>query len=1037
MKVMMIPQPTDFGKEESGIKRVVDAYYKYMPQYGIQWVPANAKRYDLKAAHAGMSGGDCDVAILHGLYWTADYPATNWEYKSNENIVNALHHAKEVTVPSPWVAEVFQRDMRFTPHIIPHGIEWDEWQHKEECQNYVLWNKNRAFDVCSPDAMAQLARISENVQFITTFKSKTIGTSNVKSVVELGLAEITKRGTQTAVPHAEMKKLIQRAGVYLSTTKETFGIGALEAMAAGVPVLGWGYGGNVDLIQHGVNGYLAEPGNIDDLKAGLEYCLQYRQTLGDNGRELARGWTWTRACELLWNVFQLAYKQPEPDVDIVIPVYNKPPDQLQRCIASAQDQTYTKISQIIVVDDGSKQELAQEYDAIVAQFNKAKIYHKENGGVATARNYGIAQGKAKYVSCIDADDWYERNFIERCVIPMEKDYSLGIAYAGLKWWKDGEWGVSQWPGQWDYNKQSDYYHRHNQVPTCNVMRRKMFERMGGYRQRYAPDGAGAEDAELWTRCGAYGWRAEKVTEEALFNYSFGGQVSSNKEYHEPDWLALHPWTKDREHPFASYATPKEGAFSHQVRQYDEPVVSVVIPVGPGHSHLLVDALDSLEAQTFRKWEAIVVYDGDSQGYEELRVAYPYIRPVFISQNRGAGYARNRGVDIARAPFLTFLDVDDTFHPQFLELCLSAWNEQRSAIYTDYVGEAYITPEYARKLDNDGRLQSYNDKNQCAIIKHRAFDFDCERAQAQPDTLTTVYIWNLITTLFPTAWHYEIGGFDEQMETWEDWDYWLRMAKAGKCFYRLEQELVRYRYYTGTRRGKAAADTIEGRQIAKSMLEYIKGKDIQTMPCPGGCGKKTTPQVFSAAHPQMRARVTTASVPAAQVATADGNMDFIRCVYAGSKGASRVIGAAVFAEPYPGRRMIRRDNGYKFDYGYIGAGEEVNVHREDIKQMPGKWLPKPGIELPEPPPRQVIPEPVALMQKQTAPTAAPPEAIKPPEIKQFQLEALAGVTPKIAAEMTVLGLITKEDILKAGIDGLVQIKGVTPKRAEIIIRALAD
>lgn len=1024
MKVLMLPQPADFKKEESGIKRCVEAYWRIMPQFGVQWMPVNAKRYDLKVAHAGMTGGDCDVAILHGLYWTADYPATNWEYKSNENIVNALHHAKEVTVPSYWVAEVFQRDMRFTPHIIPHGIEWDEWQHNEECGGYVLWNKNRAFDVCSPDSMAQLARMSPDTQFITTFKSKTIGTNNVS---EMGI-----------VPHPEMKKLVQRAAVYLSTTKETFGIGALEAMAAGVPVLGWRYGGNVELIQHGVNGYLAEPGNMDDLKAGLDYCLRYRQTLGDNGRELARGWTWENACELLWGVFQAAYKQPEPDVDIVVPVFNKTPDQLKRCLASTQAQTYDKISQVIVVDDGSRRELAQEYDAIVAQFPKANIYHKENGGVATARNYGIAQGTAKYVSCIDADDWVEPLFVERCVTELEKDYSLGIAYTGLKWWKGDEWGISQWPGQWDFNKQCDYYRRQNQVPTCNVFRRKMFERMGGYRQRYAPDGAGAEDAELWTRCGAYGWRAQKVTEELLFNYSFGGQVSGSKEYHEPDWLALHPWAKDHEHPFASYAMPKYGAFSHQVRQYDEPVVSVIIPVGPGHSHLLIDALDSLEAQTFRKWEAIVVYDGDDKGYQDLIIAYPYIRAMFIDQNRGAGYARNRGVDIARAPFITFLDVDDTFHPQFLELCLNAWNDQHAAIYTDYVGEAYITPGYAQKLQNEGRLQSYNDKNQNAIIKHRAFDYDCPRAQAQPDTLSNVYIWNLISTLFPTSWHYEIGGFDETMETWEDWDYWIRMAKAGKCFYRVEEELVRYRYYTGTRRGKAASDTIEGRQIAKSMLEYIKNKGVNIMACPDGCGKKhPTPTVYSAAHPQMMARAIPQSQLVATASVADSNGDFVRCVYTGSRGASRVIGAAVFRNEYQGRRMIRRDNGFKFDYGYIAAGEEANVHREDLKMMLGKWIPKPGIELPEPPPRQEIQEPVAIMTKQSAPTDAPPEAIAPPVPKQFQLEALAGVTPKIAEEMRTLGLVTKEAILTGGVEGLVQIKGVTPKRAEIIIKALAD
>ena len=170
MKVLMIPQPGDFHKDESGIRRVVEAYFKYLPEFGIELLPHKAKRYDIKAVHAGATSEDCTVAHLHGMYFTADYPATSWEYKANANIVEALRHAKEVTVPSAWVTETFQRDMRFTPHVIPHGIEWQEWQHNEKSEGYVLWNKNRQFDVCSTDDLGNLALAFPDVQFLSTFK---------------------------------------------------------------------------------------------------------------------------------------------------------------------------------------------------------------------------------------------------------------------------------------------------------------------------------------------------------------------------------------------------------------------------------------------------------------------------------------------------------------------------------------------------------------------------------------------------------------------------------------------------------------------------------------------------------------------------------------------------------------------------------------------------------------------------------------------------------------------------------------------------
>jgi glycosyltransferase involved in cell wall biosynthesis len=1005
IKLKMIPQPDNFHQEGFGIHRVVDAYFKYLPRFDIDLVPVNAKRYDIKAVHAGMTNKDCDVAHLHGLYFTADYPATNWEYKSNENIVNALHYAKQVTVPSSWVTEVFQRDMRFTPHIIPHGIEWQEWQHTEPNEGYVLWNKGRKFDVCSPDSMGQLALAFPQVQFLSTFMPK----RGSKNISELG-----------TIPHQEMKKLVQRAGVYLSTTKETFGLGVLEAMASGVPVLGWRFGGNVDLVQHGVNGYLATPNDLEDLKEGLLYCLEHNKTLGDNGREMAKVWTWERACEKLVEVYKLAMEDEPATVSVVIPVYNKTKEEVLRAITSCKNQT-VQPDKIVVIYDGIPQE---EYTAIDNAIIDAKLYidietkYQNNQGVANARNNGIALTKSKYICCLDADDWIEPLFLERCVTALEKNSSLGIAYTSLRWYKeDGKSGISNWPGEWDFDRQVNYKGRQNQVPTCCVFKREMWERLGGYRQRYAPMGAGAEDAEFWTRSGAYGYRAEKVTAEPLFNYSMGGSVGSNPDYQEVDWLAWHPWSRDGQHPFASYAMPRNELLSHPVRQYDEPKVSVIIPVGPGHEKSVIDALDSLEAQSFRNWEVIVVDDTTipneyneffeagnySELEDELRISYPYVRHI-TTPGRGAGYARNRGVEIARAPLLLFLDADDTLHPECLTKMLEAWSKNKSAIYSDYVGQAYIEPELAGQLQSKDRLQVYNGETQEAIIKYRSHDYNCKRAVKQPNQ-DDMYIWNLITTLFPKSWHYEIGGFDEEMETWEDWDYWIRMAKIGKCFYRIPEELIRYRFYTGERRSKATPDTLEGRHLAQDMLKYMTSKEIDVAncsSCPGGKRNGYQPQPV-------------------QVAATDNSNEFVKVEYLGSKGSHPVYGPARFSQPFQGWQMRRRDNGYGFDYGYHAGGDIFYIHREDFKLMKAKFSEIEEIELPA----EIKPD-----------IAKPVRIAQEPIVQSFNLQSIAGITPKIAQQMAELGLDDREAILNVGAEYLVEnIKGVAEKRAEFIIKAL--
>jgi glycosyltransferase involved in cell wall biosynthesis len=81
------------------------------------------------------------------------------------------------------------------------------------------------------------------------------------------------------VPWGQMKELVRNAGVYLSTARETFGIGTLEALACGVPVLGYAYGGNLDLVQHKHNGYLVEPGDVNGLEAGYHWLMEHREEM--------------------------------------------------------------------------------------------------------------------------------------------------------------------------------------------------------------------------------------------------------------------------------------------------------------------------------------------------------------------------------------------------------------------------------------------------------------------------------------------------------------------------------------------------------------------------------------------------------------------------------------------------------------------------------------------------------------------------------------------------------------------------------------
>ena len=96
----------------------------------------------------------------------------------------------------------------------------------------------------------------------------------------------------------------------------------------------------------------------------------------------------------------------DPKISIIIPVYNVK-DYLERCVYSAVFQTYENI-EVILVDDGSTDGSGLICDELANKFTKVKAYHKENGGLSDARNYGMDRMTGDYFFFIDSDDYIDK-----------------------------------------------------------------------------------------------------------------------------------------------------------------------------------------------------------------------------------------------------------------------------------------------------------------------------------------------------------------------------------------------------------------------------------------------------------------------------------------------------------------------------------------------------------------------------------------------------------------------------------------------------
>lgn len=100
-----------------------------------------------------------------------------------------------------------------------------------------------------------------------------------------------------------------------------------------------------------------------------------------------------------------------PDISVIVPVYNAE-GYIHRCVDSLLQQTYSNF-EIILVDDGSPDGSGAICDEYARKDSRVKVIHKENGGVASARQLGIDNAKGEYTIHADPDDWVEPTMLEQ------------------------------------------------------------------------------------------------------------------------------------------------------------------------------------------------------------------------------------------------------------------------------------------------------------------------------------------------------------------------------------------------------------------------------------------------------------------------------------------------------------------------------------------------------------------------------------------------------------------------------------------------
>jgi O-antigen biosynthesis protein len=209
-----------------------------------------------------------------------------------------------------------------------------------------------------------------------------------------------------------------------------------------------------------------------------------------------------------------------PLVSVVIPCYNYG-QFVAQAVDSVLAQTFRNF-EILVVDGGS----AAESLATLRSLNRpqTQVFFREGRHfVGDNRNFGISRARGKYVCCLDADDLIRPTYLEKALFLLEtQNYDL-VSTTIRSFGDESEiYHLERFPGLADMLVA-------NQVSTCAVFRKDLWEQAGGFQDTGIGGNYFYEDWRLWLRFSALGARFANIVDESLFLYRIHSSQSLSNQ----------------------------------------------------------------------------------------------------------------------------------------------------------------------------------------------------------------------------------------------------------------------------------------------------------------------------------------------------------------------------------------------------------------------------------------------------------------------------------------------------------------------------
>jgi len=216
-----------------------------------------------------------------------------------------------------------------------------------------------------------------------------------------------------------------------------------------------------------------------------------------------------------------------------------------------------------------------------------------------------------------------------------------------------------------------------------------------------------------------------------------------------------------------------------VKLLDAPLVSIVMATY-NHGAYLPETLGSILAQTYKNLEIIVIDDGSTDNTRQVLAAYPSVK-YFYQENQGSSSAFNVGIRMSHGEFYITPGADDCLDAGYVERCLAEMMKDRRTGFvwtgTQEFGESHEVRTPKPLLNRISIYRGTGGQLGAALFRRKAFE--------------------------------DVGGYDENLHVYEDWDIAIRMVQCGWKGRPIKEPIYFWRRHKSSRNTAADPAVLRG------------------------------------------------------------------------------------------------------------------------------------------------------------------------------------------------------------------------------------